>query len=338
MNLNTVINTDKVLGRGMNGTIYLVKDKNNNKYAMKIQHIMPSNIEKSLKHQTWRENEFALVMNKKYPKQFMKLYDYKIDNKCNHKQSWEGFPFKMKDLSKAEQLYYTKLFASPYCFIKLWSLIDLTIHDLLNSWKSFNSKMYYDILIQSINIIYLINKDGYFHNDFHTRNIGLVKTKDKYINILGSKIETHGYIVQALDFELVLHKKYILKSTEKASLKNNNDIYSIIYLWLWDFADLKHYYKNQKIEEYKFIDIPKEDRPLLEIYLDGLNLTKYNKEFLLQILYKIIFYEKYEKIILGNKFEKSIPPRLYVPMNVILYMVKHIYEPENILRYLLKNK
>ena len=45
-----------------------------------------------------------------------------------------------------------------------------------------------------------------------------------------------------------------------------------------------------------------------------------------------------KKNILGNKFIKAIPPKLYIPLDCILYMIKNIYEPEKIIRYLIKNK
>ena len=102
--------------------------------------------------------------------------------------------------------------------------------------------------------------------------------------------------------------------------------------------DLKHFYKNQKIEEYKIIDIPKIQEELLEPLLENVKLTKENHKFLMNILYKLIFYENFQKSILGNKFVKAIPPRLYVPLDCILYIIKNIYHPDKIIKYLIKNK
>lgn len=340
--INNIINNNKFLAKGMNGSVYLVKDNKNNKYALKIQQIMQKDTKKNLSSKMWREIDFALKFAKKYPDHFMQLYDYKFDNKCNYKHSFEGFNFELKDLPTDAQTYYKKLWVSPYCSIKLWSYVDTTLNDLLNSWKSFNENIYYDFVIQMIYIIYLMNKEGYFHNDFHQKNIGLKKTKKKYINIFNKKIPTHGYLVQAIDYELNLHKKYKLTPTENTELENNNDIFSILYLALFDFADLKFFYKKEKIdfkfEEYKIIDISKEDENILAPFLEGVKLTKYNHKFLMNILYKVIFYEKFEKNILGNKFIKAIPPKLYIPLDCILYMIKNIYEPEKIIRYLIKNK
>ena len=330
--------SNKIIGRGMNGTVYLVKDNKNKKYAMKIQQIMPKDVKESLATNMWREIYFAQTIAKKYPDHFMQLYDHKINNSCTHKQSWEEFNFESKDLPKAQQTYYKKLFASPHCSIKLWSYVDTTLDNLLHSWKTFHSDIYYDFLIQMIYIVYLMSREGFFHNDFHGKNIGLTKTNKKYITVLNKKINTHGYLVQAIDYELNLHKNYKLLGWQKVKLTNDNDIFTIINLLLFDFADLKHYYKDVDIKEFNAIKIAKEDEKLLLGYLKNLDLSKENYNFLLQILFKLIFYEKYERIILGDKFTKAIPPRLYVPMNVILYMIVHIYEPLNILKYLITNK
>lgn len=251
INLDTIHITDIVLGRGMNGTVYLAKDDKNNKFGVKIQQIMPEDVKKSLSSQVWREIEFASILGKKYPDHFMKIYDYKIDEKCNHKQSWEGFGFEIKDLPKNQQKYYTKLFASPYCSVKLLSIIDTTLKNVLESWKTFHYDEYRDLIIQVIYVIYLMKKEGFFHRDFHPGNIGLVKTKNKYIDIFGHKIQTHGYLVQAIDYESNLHKKYKLKNWEKNLLEYDNDMLAIIFNGSWDFSELKKYYKGIKIEEYK---------------------------------------------------------------------------------------
>jgi hypothetical protein len=322
----------KEIARGMNGTVYLAKDNKNNKYAYKVQQIFKEEIKKDLSSRVWRENDFANTFGKKYPQHFMKLYDFKIDEACKHKQSWDGFGFKLKDLPMNQQKYYTKLFASPYCSVKLWSYVDMTLKDLLKSWDKFKPKVFYNLLIQIIYVIYLVNKEGYFHNDYHPGNIGVIKTKQKYITIFGKKIKTYGYIIQAIDYELNLHKKYKLKSWEKVKLKNDNDVYSVLYVLLWNFNDLQKKYKN--IKEYKPFEVPKVEGEMLKCHLEGLELSKENEDFLLRILYRLLFWEKYERDVL--KVDTPIPPFLLVPMNVILYMIKNIYEPEKIIKYLIK--
>ena len=43
----------------MMGTVYLVKDKLNNNYAMKIEKILQKHSNKSLEYDLWREIEFS---------------------------------------------------------------------------------------------------------------------------------------------------------------------------------------------------------------------------------------------------------------------------------------
>lgn len=76
----------KEIGSGMIGTTYLVKDKKNNKYALKIEKIFEKDIKKSLKSNIWREIEFSNNLGKKYPDQFMYLYNYQIIKNCSNTQ------------------------------------------------------------------------------------------------------------------------------------------------------------------------------------------------------------------------------------------------------------
>lgn len=82
------ITTIKKLGAGVYGTTYLVK-YNNMFYALKIQHILPSDKNKSYKKEVWRELDLYYYINKLKPYEslfFTKLYDYKIYDNCKHEQ------------------------------------------------------------------------------------------------------------------------------------------------------------------------------------------------------------------------------------------------------------
>ena len=50
-----------------------------------------------------------------------------------------------------------------------------------------------------------MNKNGYTHNDLHNANIGIIKSKQKYINILNYKIPTFGYIIKLIDYGFNYH-------------------------------------------------------------------------------------------------------------------------------------
>ena len=75
------------LGHGMFGTVYKIK-KNNNYYAMKIEHVLESDKIKSITSPQWREIDFANKMNVKFPDQFIKLYEYKFIDDCKHVQKY----------------------------------------------------------------------------------------------------------------------------------------------------------------------------------------------------------------------------------------------------------
>jgi hypothetical protein len=302
----------KELGKGMTGTVYLCEDMFSNKYAMKIQQIL----KKDIKEKVFREKDFAETMSSKYPEHFMTLYDNKIDETCKHKQSWSGMHFKMKDLPKEQQTYYTKLFASPYCSISVWSLIDMTLDEYINS-SQFKKEHFRDLLIQVMYVIFLIQKEGYFHTDLHFHNIGLVKTKKKTINVLGKDIPTHGYLVQAIDYELILHKKYKLKVWEEIRLKNDNDVFVIITCLF-----------NDQLKQFHEIVLTDVDIDILSGLLPK-RLTDENKNYFLRILYRLLFWNKWQ-----SNLKEQKEPILLVPIDVILFMIKNIYNTNKIIEYL----
>jgi hypothetical protein len=333
----------KEIGKGIFGTIFDGTNKNDNKYAIKIEQILKKDYllkdTRSYKSAMWREIEFAETMYKLYPNHFMQLYDYDFVSSCEHKQSWNGFAFKLEDLPPKYRKLYIRLQKSKYCSIKLWSRIDLTLHTLLQSWKTFNYNVFYDLFIQIIYVVYLMNKHGYFHNDFHTKNIGIKYTKQKYIIIFGTKIPTHGMFVQAIDYGLVLHKKYDLKKWEINKLENDNDIFTILNTLLISFTHFKHYYKKEKIQEYVYAKINKTDYNFLKnTFSKKIKLSKENEKFLIDRLYKYLFYTKYEKQLLKSKFTIPIPPDYFLPHSIILKIFYNIYDIKDILKYTINNR
>jgi len=335
----------KQLGKGMMGTTYLATDKDGNKYAYKIERILPRETRKNLNSTFWREVDFGVNLANKYPDLFMSLYDWKIINKCEHKQDFSGFDFKMEDLPKEQQNYYKRVNASPYCSIKLWSLIDGVLHDMVEPQLKFSKKVFYDIYIQILNIIYVMNKEGYFHNDLHPGNIGYIKTDKKFINIMGKDIPTHGYILKAIDFGLVLHDKYPLTPSWREKYENDNDLFPVFnllsielktdklngnYTWKWF---------NEWLETSNKLHIPKKYIEKLEKYLpEGHSLNKDNYKWFMNKLFKMLEYEEWQRIITKNKTLQGIKPSYNIPETHLLYLVKHIYEPEKVLKYFLNNR
>jgi hypothetical protein len=146
-----------VLGKGQVGIVYNAVNEDGTHYALKES--------KLGRH----EIEFAETISKKYPHQFMTLYNHS-DNTA------------------------------------VWSKIDQTFRKFL---KTSNSPMstILDVYIQIFNIINILQKEGWMHGDFHIGNIGLVKTEEPTIIIQGHHIPTHGYLVQAIDYGTVKHMK-----------------------------------------------------------------------------------------------------------------------------------
>jgi len=328
----------KQLGKGMMGTVFLAHDKKGNKYAYKIERILPEAVKKTFKSSYWRENDFAQTLANKHPEHFMVLYDSKIDSDCKHHQDFSGFNFKMEDLSKSLQNYYTKLKKSPYCSVKLWSIIDDTVEKLFIPKLMISKKVLCNLFIQIIYIVFLINNSGYVHNDFHIGNIGYVKTDKKTVNILGNNIQTHGYLIKAIDYGLVLHDKYTLSKGERINYDNAYDLLTVVNMFSIEI-------KNEKIagkewdwgnEWSKPIKISKKEKEELEKYLpEGKKLNKDNYDFIIDKLYKLIEWKKWQQHILGDNTIQGVEPSYLIPLNDMLFLIKNLYNPKKILEYLI---
>ena len=344
----TLLDTVKVgkyLNKGMMGTIYLATDPQGKKYAYKIGKMFPREVKKASMGEYWRENDFAEHVANKYPDQFMQLYDSRIESACKHTQDFTGFDFKMEDLPKAQQNYYKRLNASPYCSIKLWSLIDGDLKSLLIK-NVFDSTQFYDIFIQIVYIVYLMNQDGYFHNDFHPGNIGWVKTNLKTMDILGHRIPTHGYLMKAIDFGLVLHDKYPLSKTWFEKYKNDNDLFTVFNLLSLN-CERGNKYDIIKIDKhtwiwgkewFKKIKLTTSEKAEMAQYLPDRKLNKNNTQFLTDKLFKLIHYETWQRRVLNDESLTGVTPPYMIPLPAILYLVKHIYEPAKVLDYLIKHQ
>lgn len=338
----------KEIGKGMQGTVYIAIDNKGNKYAYKIEKMLPASVQKSLISPHWREIDFALNIANKYPNQFIVLYDYKINLNCKHKQLYSN---NVKSwIQKANHI--KQLIKSPYCSIKLWSMIDGTLHKLLNNniFHSAKHNIAYDIFIQIVYIVYLMCNSGYKHGDFHDSNIGYVNTNKKYINILGNLIPTHGYIFKAIDFGSILHTKY---PTWQKMNELSNDLFSVITTFccpgniynitkqtpniikingkIWNWRE--HWVNDD-------CTLTKTDIHNLSKYLPNqlINSDSGFKDMLLNTLYKLVNYEQWQRQILQDDSIIGIKPDYLIPLESILYIIKHIYKPTIILKYLLKNR
>lgn len=322
----------KEIGIGMTGTVYLVKDKLNNKYAMKIEKILKNQSKESLKYDLWREIEFSNTIHKKYPKHFMKMYDNWIDKKCEHIQDWEKQGLKLELFDKSTQNYYKKLFNSPYCSIKIYSLIDLTLKDI---YEQINDNQYYDIFIQCLYIMYLCHKLGYLHRDWKMDNIGLVKTTEEYINIFDTKIKTHGYLVVLLDYGGIIHEKYILSSYEKNLFTNKiTDLFFMFDRYKYNMIfNYKEFENKYNIDTSNNITINDEIIKEIQKYLPKFNK---NNNILSQYIYKIIYYNDFQNNLVGKNI-KPIKPKLFLQQETILFIIKNIYNIKKCILFLIEH-
>ena len=322
----------KEIGMGMMGTVYLVEDKQKNKYAMKIEKILKKQSVKSMKYDLWREIEFSNTICKKYEKHFMKNYDNWIDINCKHKQDWNKIGLKLELFDKPTQKYYQNLFDSSYCSIKIYSLVELTLKNVI---KQINDEQYYDIFIQCLYVMYLCNKSGYMHRDWKMDNIGLIKTNNMNIDIFGKQVKTHGYQVVLLDYGAVIHKKYILSSYEKKIFTNKmTDLFFMFdrykYNMIFNFTKFENKYN---VDTFSHIEINKEIKQDIQKYLPKFNK---NNEVLSQYIYKIIYYDDFEHKLVNDKI-KIIKPKLLLPQKAIEFMIKNIYNIKKCILFLLDN-
>jgi len=324
----------KPLGKGMHGTVYLVEDeKTKKKYAMKVEQVFKKDMKESTKSPLWREIDFANTLSKKYQNQFMQIYKYE-NKKCNYVHEFDDD--KWKSIQKNQVKYYKKLFASPYCSIKLTSIVDDMLHNII--YKLDDKNVILDLFIQVVYISYLINKEGYYHRDFHPKNIGVVFTKDKYITILGKKVETHGYLLQAIDYGMVLHKKYELENWEKSGLKYDNDLYQNFYKIVFKIMikNMINKYPDKNINEK--VSISKEDNKVLDNYLKNIKVdnSKWvvdNYAYFQELLYKILFFDKFQDQL---KIKNKVELFTFIPIRSVIYIVENFYELEKILHHLIK--
>ena len=193
------------LGNGMFGTVYKIKYKNNY-FAMKIEHILNEDIIKNIKSQQWREIDFINKFGKKYKDQFIQLYHYDFIQECNHIQK---YPVNLKNFDKKNRDKLIKLSKSNTCIRKIYELVDGNVKDLL---PKLNIQQIYSFIIQVSIIVDILQKSKYIHGDFHSGNIGYVKTDKQFIKYKNIKIPIFGYIFKAIDYGSIMHPKYKLNN------------------------------------------------------------------------------------------------------------------------------
>jgi hypothetical protein len=115
------------------------------------------------------------------------------------------------------QKKYIDLLNSGYCLMLLYTYVDFTLEQKI---EELSTEQLYSCIIQIVYIICIIRKEGFIHYDFGPSNVGLRKTTKKYIEILGNKISTFGYICVALDYGKIYSEKFIYTPEEEKEHEN----------------------------------------------------------------------------------------------------------------------
>ena len=315
------------LGHGMFGTVYKIKYKDTF-YAMKIEHVLDKDKTKDLKSPIWREIDFSTTFSRKHKDQFMQMYYYDFIDNCEHIQKYS---VDLKNFEKYHKDKINALAKSKICIRRIYELVDGNVKNIISQ---LSEQQIYSFIIQVSLIVKILEKAKYIHGDFHSGNIGYIKTDKKFIHYGKHKIPTYGYIYKAIDLGSVMHPKYKLSKRDKIWYK---DLYGreliaplsnsvINFDKFWDFIEeyniklnLKKYLnKFEKSDLYKLIDLQFQD---IE-----------NKEYKFNLA-EILYPEQFQKIILGNKFKKTIVPILNIDIYDIIYLYKINFNSDKILEY-----
>jgi hypothetical protein len=331
-----IVVTDKKLGEGYEGVVFLAKDRKDSskKYAYKIMRVLDKKVK-----QMGTEIKFYKEMGSKYPDHFLTLYDYRIQKDCKFHYTPKHF------INKHQKKWFNDVqkkskqcaeFLVPLVGDTLWKYLRYTCKGYVRSDKMFS------IMIQYIYIAYLINKHNYIHYDLHDMNICIMPTKDKYINILGYKIPTYGIRLVAIDYPLVCHRydKTNDKYT-KADFKNNcNDIMAIAFLMLEYCYSLRNGNKLssiiRKTLDKSVMNYTKTILPMIKCKHKDKRWIKGQGSRLASLYVKLMYPDVFIEHI-HQKYKKfrntHIPFNYVIPRDVIHYMIINLYNPKAVLLY-----
>ena len=315
------------LGNGMFGTVYKIKYKNNY-FAMKIEHILNEDIIKNIKSQQWREIDFINKFGKKYKEQFIRLYSYDFIDSCKHIQK---YPVNLKNFDKKNRDKIIKLSKSKTRIRKIYELVDGNVKDLL---PKLNQQQIYSFILQVSIIVDILQKAKYIHGDFHSGNIGYIKTDKQFIKYKNLKIPTYGYIFKAIDYGYVMHPKYKLGKDDKKWYKDlyKRELITPLLTSLIDFTEYWDYVEDNNIKlNFKKYMKKLEKTDIFKItQLQFPNIT--NKEYIFNIT-EFLYPDEFQKIILDKKYIKTLHPKLFIDILDIIYLFNINFDPDKIIKY-----
>ena len=298
----------KKINTGGQGSVYKIKYKNKF-YALKIEKILENEIKKNYKSIYWREIEFTKTMNRKYPNLFMTLSYYDIIKNYN---------FTLENPYNIE--FINNMNKSIYCSRKIYEYIDITLDKILDKLKLHEL---YSIIIQLSYIIYIMNKNGYTHNDLHIYNIGVQNTTKKYINIFDNKIPTYGKIIKLLDYGRILHKKYTLGIDELLRIDESKILFDNKIKEIRRILDIVYeisFYSNVPTNFWEKYNATKDLQNFLSSKDSILvnDLVKDNDDR--YTLFMLLYPEKAQKRLLKSKYKKTINNKIRIPIEDIIFL------------------
>ncbi len=326
----------------MLGDVYLCS-VSNNYYALKIEKIEHKNIKYNLAVQEWREIEFSQSFGNNYTEQFIKLCDYDViediqERVCHYSTN----KFSQKIIKRLKNKSISK-----YAIRRLYSLVDNNLKSVINT---LTKKQLYSTIVQVAYICHIMQSKGYSHNDFHTKNIGVVHvSNDTCINISNKKLQTHGIHIKALDFGIVLHEKYGLTEGEKFMHNYGliNDINKfLIRLVIFKQADIvddaddandaNNTNTNIVTKIVNWNDEPDlfDEFITLKEYslLENFAVNKYDKFYLFQLLCP----EKFQRMLWGQKYTQLSKPITRIDLCDLLFIFKNKLNLKVVMRYFIK--
>jgi hypothetical protein len=192
------------------------------------------------------------------------------------------------------------------------------------------------MVMQLLTVSTIMDLNYFEHNDLNENNIAYIKTNEKYVYYNNYRIPTFGYIYQIIDYDSI--KSYrVIQGQNKNKIEINNDenhnskqqninnvrsniLKIIIKVFINKDNLLGCFYKN-RIRYNRANEIKKFKK--LPEYSNLLNLYKLD-DFLLYKIFQIFYQESHQRLILGDKFKKTINLKFYVPFEDIKFMIETI--------------
>jgi len=321
----------KKIASGMYGTTYLVKRVNKpdrKLYVCKVEHVLPADIKLNLKHNLAREIKFSKEVCEKYPDQFCQLLSYTVVKDCPHIQEYAYDP---KDFDKKQQDEFKALAKSRYSIIRLYPYKgDITVENII---YKLSIDCIYSMVIQLLYILNIMESHGYKHVDSHTGNFCVTKTSKKFINILGYKVPTYGYLYSVIDYGRLLGNKFVLNKEEKKIMNNGvKDISFIFEVFLLDY-NFRNYIRDKKLHINATAASKKREKTK-EYRIITHNIT-YNP-YIAEILFAMLYPELDQHILLGKNTPKKVfMPEYLISLTDIIYMAHNLDNLPMIIVYFL---